>query len=289
MHGTGVPVATPFTRDGRVDEAALVDLVGWLTERGVDFLVPGGSTSEAPLLTIEERARVVELVVEAAPADVPVIAGTGHPGLVATVEQTRLAAAAGADGVLVVTPFYYPHDQAALAAYYRDLADESDLPVYLYSIPKFADVRIAPETAADLAAHENVVGMKDSSGDLAALQRTRDLAGDEFDLLVGAGSIYGPALDAGVDGGILAVANVAPEAASEVHRLHRAGDREAARSLTRRLAPLNRAITAEHGIPGLKAAMRHRDAPAGHPRSPFRPVTDETAAELRELVDRVVD
>jgi len=287
MNGTGVPLVTPFDERGSLDETALRGLVDWLTDRGVDFLVPCGSNGEAALMTAEERSRVVEVVVDAAPPGVPVLAGTGHPGLAATRRQTALAAGAGAgaDAVLVVTPFYYTHDDAALAAYYRDVAHVAEVPVYLYSVPKFTGVALDPELVGELASHENVAGMKDSSGNLEAFQRERRLAGEAFDLLVGSGSVYAPALDAGADGGVLALANIVPERASEIYRRHREGDDEGARELNRALVELNRAVTGTYGIPGLKAAMRDRGAPAGYPRRPFQPPDDDAVGHLADLVD----
>lgn len=286
MQGLGVPLATPFDDDGDVDHEALADLAAWTTDNGVDFLVPCGSNSEAELLTADERAAVVETVVEAAPSDVPVLAGTGSPGFRETLAATERAADAGADGALVVTPFYFDHDQGDYAAYYRDLADVSPLPVYLYSVPVFTGASLAPRTVESLAGHPNVAGMKDSSGDLGAFQRTREFTADEdFEFFVGSGGVFAPALDAGADGGILALANVAPERASEILDLHAAGKDEAARQVNRRVLELDHAVTAEYGVPGLKAAMRSRDLPAGAVRSPHRPVGDDAAAELAALVE----
>ncbi|WP_336036142.1 dihydrodipicolinate synthase family protein [Halobacterium yunchengense] len=286
MHGLGVPLATPFEDDGAVDHAALADLAAWVVEAGADFLVPCGSNSEAELLTAAERAAVVETVADAVPGDVPVLAGTGSPGLRETVEATRAAADAGADGALVVTPFYYDHDQDGLAAYYRAVADASPLPVYLYSVPKYTGVALEPETVGALAAHGNVAGMKDSSGDLAAFQRTRTATADaDFELFVGSGGVFAAALDAGADGGVLALANVVPERAGEIRDRHVAGDDAAARECNRRVLELNTAVTATHGVPGLKAAMRSRGLPAGTVRSPHRPVDEETAADLAALVE----
>jgi len=282
MHGIGPPLVTPFDRDGDVDYDRLRDLVDWVEDRGVDFLVPCGSNSEAELLTNTERQHVVETVVET--ASVPVLAGTGHPGYRETLESTEAAAAAGAEAALVVTPFYYDHDQPTLAAYYRRLADEASIPVYLYSVPAYTGVRLAPETVADLADHDNVAGMKDSSGDLEAFLRTRQRVEDaEFDLMVGSGNVLAQALDAGATGGVLALANVAPRRASEVFERH-VENPAAARELNADLVELNREVTAEHGVPGLKFAMRNRGAPAGYARSPHRE-PDETARErLRGVV-----
>jgi len=286
MHGTGVPLVTPFTDGGDVDEAALQALAEWLVEQGVDFLVPCGSTSEAELLTVDERARVTALVVDAVPDDRPVIAGTGHPGFRETMTQTERAADAGADGALVVTPHYYPHDQPTLEAYFQDLAEESPIPIYLYSMPKLAGVRLEPDTVERLAGHENVHGMKDSSGDLELVQRYRASTADhDFDLFVGHGGIYAAALNVGADGGILAVANAVPERASEIYRLHQGSKDDAAREVNQRLIALNHATTSEYGIPGMKAVMRARGQPAGTVRSPFQPVDEAAAQALQELVE----
>jgi dihydrodipicolinate synthase/N-acetylneuraminate lyase len=285
MQGLGVPLATPFD-DGDVDHDALAALTDWVTDRGVDVLVPCGSNSEAELMTATERTAVVETVVDAAPDDVPVLAGTGAPGLRETLELTDGAAEAGADGALVVTPFYFDHGDDDVAAYYRAVADAASLPIHLYSVPAYTGYALPPEIASQLAAHPNVAGMKDSSGDLGAFQRTRAATADaDFDLLVGSGSVFAPALDAGADGGVLALANVAPELASEVLAAHRRGDDGDARALNRAAVDLNHAVTAEYGVAGLKAAMRSRGAPAGTVRSPHRPVDDDTASELAALVE----
>ncbi|MFB6152950.1 MAG: dihydrodipicolinate synthase family protein [Halodesulfurarchaeum sp.] len=289
MHGIGAPLVTPFDADGAIDHEALADLTGWVLDRGLDFVVPTGSTSEAELLTIDERTAVIETVVEATAGDVPVVAGTGHPGYRATLSQTRQAATVGADAALVATPFYYDHDQETLASYYRELAEDSPIPLYLYSVPAYTHVTLEPETAADLATHENVAGMKDSSGDLEAFQRTASATADEdFDLLVGAGGVFAPALDAGATGAILAVANVVPDLASEIYELHRAGKSEQARALNRRIIRLNRAVTVEHGIPGLKAAMRLREASAGLPRRPFQPVDESVQTTLESVLEETL-
>lgn len=282
MQGVGPPLVTPFTRDGAIDEPALRDLVTWVEDRGVDFIVPCGSNGEAELMTAEERSRVVEIVAEE--ASVPVIAGTGNPGLRETVDATETAAEVGADGALVVTPFYYNHDQETLVEYYRELADAVSIPVYLYSMPAFADVRIEPETVERLASHPNIAGMKDSAADIAELIRTVRLTEDEsFDPMIGSGSVLAQALDVGATGGVVALANIAPLATSEIFETH-ADDPAAARNRNAEFVALNRAITTVHGVAGLKWAMRERGAPAGYPRSPHRPINDEQKEHLASLI-----
>jgi 4-hydroxy-tetrahydrodipicolinate synthase/4-hydroxy-2-oxoglutarate aldolase len=287
MNGTGVPLVTPFDDAGTLLTDDLATVARWLANH-VDFLVPCGSTGEAPLMGTEERTTVVETV--AAATDLPVLAGTGHPGLAETLRETERAAEAGADAALVVTPFYYGHGRDELAAYYRHVADESPIPVYLYSVPKFTGVALEPPTVADLATHPNVAGIKDSSGDLARLQRTvRATRDEEFDVLVGSGSVYGPGLEAGADGGILALGNAVPERSSRIYQSHRDGDGETARRLTVELQALNRAITATYGVPGVKTAVRHRGKPAGRPRSPLRLLEGDDAGRVRSLVDEALN
>jgi len=284
MQGTGLPLVTPFDSAGDVDHGALADLVAWVEARGVDFVVPCGSNSEAPLLTREERAAVVETVADA--ADGPVLAGTGTEGTRETVALTEDAAAAGADAALVVTPYYFDHGPAALADHYRVVADESPIPVHLYSVPAYTGTTLAPETVADLAAHPNVGGMKDSSGDVAAFKRILARTPDEFDLLVGSGGVYAEALAAGGAGGVLAVANVVPELAAAVADADSPAE---ARAYNEAFVELNHLVTAGHGIAGLKAAMRARGAPAGRVRSPHSPVGDAVAVDLADAVESALD
>ena len=288
MHGTGVPLATPFTDEGAVDHDALASLTTWFEDGGIDFFVPCGSTGEAPLLSVEERTTVVETV--AAATEKPVLAGTGHEGFETTLEATEHAAAVGADAALVITPSYYGSDDAALGRYYRELADASPIPIYCYSVPKFTDHALSPRTVESLATHENVAGIKDSSGSLESIQRlVRFAAGEDFSVLVGNGSVYAAALDAGTTGGVLALANAVPERVATVFERHQRGDDDGARSLNADLVELNRAITARYGVPGVKAALSLRGQTVGAPRRPLEPVSDDVVAELEALLSAVLE
>ena len=285
VSGVGPPLVTPFDRDGDVDHDRLRELVAWVERRGVDFLVPCGSTSEAELLTAGERAAVVETVVDA--ASVPVVAGTGHPGLRETLESTRAAHDAGADAALVVTPFYYEHGQKTLASYYREVANRSPLPVFLYAVPTYTGVALDPDTVGNLAAEPDIVGLKDSSGSLGALARHRRQTDGSFTLLAGSADLLASGLAHGADGGILAVVNLHPELAAEVVT-QQSHDPDRARNLTVDLGEYHAAVF-EYGVPGLKWAMRERGAPAGYPRSPHRPLDAGTRDSLRSALDHIGD
>lgn len=285
MEGIGPPLVTPFTETGKVDERRLTELVDWLEARGVDFLVPCGSTSEAPLLSDEEQLHVIETVVDV--ASVPVLAGTGQPGLHPTIEMTEHAADAGVDAALVVTPHYYHHDQSTLSQYYRDLVADVSIPVYLYSVPVYTDLHLAPETIGDLATHASIRGIKDSAGDVGRLIDTLDRTdGVDFSILVGNGAILPQALALGATGGILALANLAPEPAVELYDQTKSDDTDPSNRHTP-LIRLNEAITTKYGIPGLKWAMRTRGAPAGHPRSPHQSIASSARSHLQSLMDEV--
>lgn len=282
MHGVGPPLVTPFDEDGSLNESKVPDLVTWVESQGVDFLVACGSTGEAELMTVDERIEMIEHVVDA--ASVPVIAGTGHPGYRETRAATRAAAAAGAHAALVVTPFYYRHGDEALEAYYRRLADTSPMPIYLYVVPKFTGVTLAVETIADLAEHDNIHGIKDSTGALDDFIRLeRATRGVDFDLLIGHGGLLTQALEVGGTGGILALANVAPRAVADIVEAA-ADDPLRARERNAEVIELNRAVTSTYGIPGLKWAMRRRGAPAGYPRFPHPPLADAAKTRLETLV-----
>lgn len=282
MDGIGPPLVTPFTKEGTVNHAALSDLVNWIEQRGVDFLVPCGSNSEAELMTADERLSVIETVVEA--ADVPVLAGTGSPGYQETLHATENAAAVGADAALVVTPFYYEHDQSALADYYRQLANEASIPIYLYSVPAYTNARLKPPTVGELAAHPNIAGIKDSSGDISEFIRTvRRTKDADFDPMIGSGGVFAQALSAGATGGVLALANIAPEATAAIYERHD-WDPTTATELNADFVELNQAITADYSVPGLKYAMRAREAPAGHQRRPHQPPTDEAKKHIKSLL-----
>lgn len=286
MHGTGVPLVTPFA-DGAVDHERLRALAEWLERSGVDFLVPCGSTGEGPALTTDERVAVVETVASA--TDLPVVAGTGREGLEPTLETTERAAEAGADAALVVTPSYYGTDDAALVAYYEEVASASPIPVYLYSVPKFTGRMLTPETVAALATHENIAGIKDSSGSLESIQRLLDHTDDAFSVLVGSGSVYAAGLAAGADGGVLAVANVVPERASEIYRLDREGRTDAARERNAAIVELNHAVTSRFGVPGVKAALSMRGQSVGRPRRPLRELEADAKTDLESILERPLE
>ncbi|MFP4588773.1 MAG: 4-hydroxy-tetrahydrodipicolinate synthase [Candidatus Acetothermia bacterium] len=290
FRGVAPPIITPFGEEGSIDESALRDIIEWFIENDVHGIVPCGSTGEVANLTPAERVRVIEITVDQVRGRVPVIAGTGSPSTARTVEMTRTAGDLGADASLVVTPFYYPLDQKEIEDHYHKVLKETDLPIFLYNVPKFTHQSIAPETVRSLSHHPNAVGIKESSGDMGSFQQmvkeTRDRS---FHVYCGSGDLFASSLMAGGSGGILALANIAPRQCSKIYELYSQNREEGAIDLNYQLLSLNRAIGPKFGVAGLKAGLRYRGLPAGIPRPPLSPLSGAEEEEMIEIVEQTLN
>jgi 4-hydroxy-2-oxoglutarate aldolase len=284
--GLLVPITTPFDSvTGDVAPVALRQNARALLQAGVDGIVAAGSTGEAALLSEDEYRQVVGWLRDVVPDDRWLLAGAGRESTRATIAACRAAADAGADAVLVRPPAYYGPTLSpqALLAHFRRVADESPLPVLLYNIPKYTHVSLPESLFTALAGHQNVLGAKDSSGDLKVFAAFRSAA-PQWALLVGSGSRYYAALELGAAGGILAVACYAAPLAVAVGRAFAAGDRATAGIHQERLTPLNKGVVEQFGVPGVKAAM---DA-VGLLGGPVRPPLADLPEAERERVARLV-
>ena len=283
--GVLVPETTPFDASGELDGAAFRSNVRAHIKSGVYGIVLAGSTGEAPMLGEDERERIVELAREIVPADKWLIAGVGAESTRATIWRARDAAARGADAVLVVAPHYYgaAMTDAALEAHYRRVADASTVPVVLYNIPKYAHFSLGAEMVGRLATHKNVIGIKDSSGDIEILKGYLTSQGEVFTVLTGAGGALKAGLEAGARGGILGVACFAALLALEVFDCLRRGDRDAAGLAQARLVPLAKEIVAR-GPAGVKCAMDAVGLHGGPVRSPLTDFSASEAAAVAALV-----
>lgn len=213
--GSGVALITPFTNDG-VDVPALKRLLDFQLENGTDAIVVCGTTGEAAAMRCEERRRVIEITARHVDGRVPVIAGSGSNNTESAIALSRDAVEAGADALLVVTPFYNKATQRGLIRHYTAIADAAARPVILYHVPSRTGVRCAAETYAALAAHPNIVGVKEASGDLALVQKTRELCPEDFSIWSGNDDETAPIMLFGGKGVISVAANVMPR---EMHRL----------------------------------------------------------------------
>ncbi|MFB6146277.1 MAG: dihydrodipicolinate synthase family protein [Halobacteriaceae archaeon] len=282
LPGVVCPLITPFD-GGAVDQAALRDHVAFLTDRGVDGLFPCGTTGEFASLDRAEWLAVVETTVDAAPGDVPVVAGAAATSVAETVERTALAGDAGADAAVVVPPYFHTANAAAgNRRFFEAVADDAALPLLLYNIPACTGRGIDVETVVAMADHDRVHGLKDSSGDLGYVLDVLGETPDDFLVLQGYDALLVPSLAMGADGGVSALSNVCPETCAAAV----AADPDTARDLQIDvIGPLFRACV-EHGFaPAAKAALCERgvlDDDAVRP--PLVGVPDAERERLRELL-----
>lgn len=286
-----VPVATPFGVHGEIDVGAFRSNVAAHLAAGLDGIVVAGTTGEAPLLEEGERGALVAIARSVVPAERWLLAGVGAESTRETVHRAHAAAERGADAVLVAAPHYYaaalePAERdAQLRAHYLRVADESPVPLVLYTIPRFMHFALDTSLVADLARHEKVIGIKDSSGDSARLADYLDSRGDRFAVLTGSGAGLDAALAAGAAGGVLAVAMFAPALALAIRDARSAGDAVAGSAAQSRLAPLAREIVGRMGIAGVKAALDAIGLAGGEPRLPLRAASAAERAQIRALLE----
>jgi 4-hydroxy-tetrahydrodipicolinate synthase len=278
LSGCYTALITPF-RDGRVDEPALRALVERQIAGGVSGLVPCGTTGEAPALTAAEWERVVAVTVDTAAGRLPVLAGTGSNSHETTIERTRRARALGADGALVVTPYYNRPTQEGLYRHFAAIAAAVDLPLVLYNVPGRTGVNLLPETAVRLAAMPGIVGIKEASGALDQTSQIVREAPADFAVLSGDDSLTLPIMGVGGRGVISVVANIAPEAVSALTAACLAGDFAAGRALHLALFDLCRAMFVETNPVPVKAAAALLGYCAPDVRLPLAPLSE--AAQRR--------
>jgi dihydrodipicolinate synthase/N-acetylneuraminate lyase len=286
MRGVLVPITTPF--DPVTGDVAAVPLranARKFLDQGVSGIVVAGSTGEAPLLSEDEYRQVIGWLREVVPDDRLLVAGSGRESTRAVIAACRVAAAEGADAVLVRPPSYYAPLLTAweLVEHFRRVADDSPLPVLLYNMPKFTHVMLDDTVFDQLAGHANIVGAKDSSGDLKSFAAYREAAPD-WALFMGSGAHFYAGLELGAVGGILAVAGFATGLAIEVDRAYGTNDRSGAGAAQEVLSPLHKTLVGELGVPGVKAAMDAVGLEGGRVRSPLRDLGPEARERVGSLV-----
>ena len=277
LRGILLPTTTPFDANGRVSTADIASNIKAWTKKGVIGFVVLGSTGERVHLDEREYFEVIE--VSRAAADSVLIVGAGQQSTIGTIKEVKHAASAGADAVLVITPYFYRTaiTQETLVNYYRAVADEAPVPLLLYSMPPLTGIKIEPETVARLSEHPNIIGVKDSSNDVAGFRRTVELCPRDFAVMTGNGTVLLDALRAGATGAILAVGCVVPEVCVEIFR---ARDEKLQSNLT----PLAAAVTTKYGIGGLKAALDLAGYRGGSVRAPLRSPDESARAEIAGLL-----
>ena len=312
LNGIFPPLPTPFTQDGALDLEALRANVEQLNPMGLSGYLALGSNSEAVHVTPDEASQVYAAVKQAAAPDKVVIGGTGQFSTQATIEMTQRAADAGCAAALIVTPFYYKNSMTAdaLRAHYFAIADVSPIPVMIYNVPANTGFTITPNIIAEIAQHPNVIGLKDSAGDINQLAEAvrltrskrpersvaqskdavsadaalRSASSADFAVFSGNYGALLPGLTFGIVGAILAVANIAPRECVDIFNLFKHGQIAEAGQLHLRLLPVARAVTSQFGVPGLKAAMDRLGYRGGWPRLPLLPLGANQRSEVEKML-----
>ncbi|WP_417253443.1 MULTISPECIES: 4-hydroxy-tetrahydrodipicolinate synthase [Celeribacter] len=277
-------LVTPF-KNGAVDVDTLKRLVEWHIEQGSSGIVPVGTTGESPTLSHAEHQQVIEIVVEAAAGRVPVIAGAGSNNTAEGIGLIQHAAKVGADAALVVTPYYNKPTQKGLIAHFTAMHDAADLPIVIYNIPGRSVIDMTPDTMAQLAKLPRIVGVKDATGDLSRVPKTRIACGPEFCQLSGEDAT---ALGFNAHGGVGCIsvtANVAPKLCAEMQAACAAGDYAKALEITDKLMPLHIAIFLEPGVSGAKYAMSLLDLCSNEVRLPLTELSSDTKAEIKSAME----
>jgi 4-hydroxy-tetrahydrodipicolinate synthase len=284
--GSITALITPF-KDGKVDERAFQRLVKWQIDQGTHGLVPCGTTGESPTLTHDEHRRVVELCVEAAAGRVPVIAGTGSNSTAEAVELTRHAKSAGADAVLVVTPYYNKPTQEGLYQHFKAINDSADVPIVVYNIPGRSVIDLSVETMARLFKLANIVGVKDATANMARASLQRAALGIEFVQLSGEDATALGFMAHGGQGCISVTANVAPALCSEFQLACLAGNFHRALQLQDRLMPLHDALFVESNPGPVKYAASKLGLCSADTRLPLAPLAPASRKRVEDALSAV--
>lgn len=291
MYGVNTPISCPMTDDGKIDFDSLKSLCCFLIEKGVNGLYPNGSTGEMCYLTKEERKQVLECVLEANAGRVQVFSMVGALTTEDTIELAQHAEKAGADGIGVVTPYYFKLDQDELFEYFRQVAESvsPDFSIYLYGIPQLAVNDITPQLAERIAAScPNVVGIKYSYPDMPRLLQFMDVRGGDFSVLAGPDDLFYALLASGGDGTISGNSNVIPEHFVAIYKAFQEGDYETARKLQAKVNRLIPYISGPNNMSRYKVGLKHRQViKSAAMRRPLREITPEEEREYIAQIEKM--
>lgn len=286
--GVFPPIPTPFDKDGNILHDKLKANLALWSKTGLAGFVVLGSNGEFPFLSEAEKIAVFESARQAIPRDQLFLAGAGAESTHTALMLAKRAAECGADAALIVTPNYYKAqmNSATLINHYRIIADASPIPVIIYNMPAATALDIDANTVIELAKHPNIVGIKDSGGNVTKFGEMIRAVRPDFSVIAGSGSYFYSALVIGAQATVAALANVAPRQTIEIYKAFREGRHDDARTMQLRLIPLNAAVTTRWNIAGLKAALEELNAGyyGGPPRLPLRPLDEETRKQLRQVM-----
>ncbi|MFZ5918693.1 MAG: dihydrodipicolinate synthase family protein [Chloroflexota bacterium] len=287
LRGVFTPIVTSFDEDGSVaHDKMAANLEKW-NQTGLSGYIVLGSNGEWVYLDEQERTEVLLTARQAIAKDKLMIAGTAHESTRHTIILTEKAAEIGADAAIIVNPHYYKSQMTtpALLSYYRAVADASPIPVIIYNLPPATGMDLSAELLAELSQHANIVGVKDTGGNIAKMGETIRQSRPSFGVLAGSANFFYPSLTMGVSGGILALANCAPNESVAMYELFNRGEIEQGRQLFLRMLPVNLAVTSRFGVSGLKAALDMVGYYGGPPRPPLLPLAQDKRLELQGILE----
>jgi len=284
LFGCGTAIVTPFKRDGSIDEKALRELVEWQIAEGVHFLVPCGSTGEAQTMTLDEQQTVVRITAEVVDGRVPVVAGAGSNDTRRAIEQSLAMKDAGATHLLHVSPAYNKPPQRGIVQHFRKIAESIDLPIVVYNVPGRTGSNLTAETTLELAQVENIVAVKEASGDLGQIERILRDRPAGFGVLSGDDSLTLPLMVMGGDGVISVVSNVTPRVMATLVQAAAAGDYETARAMHELIGPWMEAAFIESNPIPVKAALAMARRIENVLRLPLVPLAESHINAVREAL-----
>lgn len=285
IRGSIVALVTPFDQYGRVDYGRLRELINWHIKWGTDAILVLGTTGETPALSEDEQDAIVRTSVEEAAGRIPIIANSGCNNTEKTVAKSIKYEAMGADGLLVITPYYNKPNESGMLEHFRSVADSVSVPVYIYNVPARTGISISPETVAKLAAHDNIAGIKEASGDMSYGAKIARLAGDDFAVYSGNDDITIALMSMGAAGVVSVWANLMPEKVREMTHGFLEGDVEKARKIQLENLNLINALFCETNPIPVKALMNMKGMNVGGCRLPLGPLSSANRRVLRNLAD----
>ncbi len=284
LEGILPPHVTPFYQNEDMDENSLRPLIHFWLDSGCSGLVSCASNGEGPLMTREERRRVLEIAIEEVDGKAPVVAGTGATSTRETIALTRDAQQLGANAALIVTPYYFKPGNRELFEHYSSVISSTDIPIVLYNVPKFTGYNLDADVVVKLAEeHAQVVGVKDSGGSISQISELIDRVGNRISILSGTVDTALPCLLMGGSGGVIGVANVAPKLCAELYTFFKVNELEKARQAQMKLLHLNDLLVKKFDqISAIKEAMNQIGKTAGYPRRPSLPLNEDARALIRK-------
>ncbi|MDD2666521.1 MAG: 4-hydroxy-tetrahydrodipicolinate synthase [Methanocellales archaeon] len=278
---------TPFTKDDKVDEDGLRSNINFAIENGVSGIVPAGCTGEAATLSHQEQKKIIDVAIDA--SRVPVIPGTGSNNTKEAIELTKYASDAGADAAMLITPYYNKPTDAGLITHYKTVAEKCDIPIILYNVPSRTSKNMSADVVAELAKVENIVGIKEASGDINQVSKIIELTRDlDFVVLSGDDALTLPIMALGGKGVVSVAANIIPRQVSDMVTAFLDGRLDRARELHYILSPLFRALFLETNPIPIKTAMGWRGLAAGKLRPPLYTLSEKNATNLRSVLESLV-